>query len=245
MSTVALDTVKQETSALAETVAALVVHDTASYQTAGAWLVKVKGHRKRIKEFFAPILRSAKEALDTARAQETSLDQPAADMELLLKRKMEEYDRAERERAEAERRRVAEEQRRAQAEADRIAREETERRETEAALARSLDAEAQGVAVEDVQAVPVVPVIAAPVFVPPAIVTAPPKADGVSMRELWGAEVIDFLALVRAVADGKADQGLLLPNTTELNRIARSLKGSMSIPGVKAVSTRVVAAKAS
>lgn len=69
---------------------------------------------------------------------------------------------------------------------------------------------------------------------------ARPAAAGVSYRDNWKAEVTDLMALVQAVAGGKAPIDYLLPNATVLNALAKGKKETMAIPGVKAWNDRVV-----
>jgi hypothetical protein len=69
------------------------------------------------------------------------------------------------------------------------------------------------------------------------IISAPkveaPKVEGMSHRARWTAEVVDFRALVKAVAEGKTALGFLLPNEQALRAQAQSLKAACSIPGVR------------
>lgn len=67
---------------------------------------------------------------------------------------------------------------------------------------------------------------------------------GVSTRETWSVEVVDVLELVKAVADGRAPLALVLPNEAALNKLAGALKSAFSVPGCRAVSNRIVSAKA-
>jgi hypothetical protein len=69
------------------------------------------------------------------------------------------------------------------------------------------------------------------VFVAPSV----PKIAGQSVSERWHAEVVDLLALVKAVAEGRAAITFLEPNMPALNKQAQSLKRAMNLPGVKAV----------
>jgi hypothetical protein len=62
-----------------------------------------------------------------------------------------------------------------------------------------------------------------------------PKIEGLSVSERWHAEVVDLLALVKAVAEGRAAITFLEPNMPALNKQAQSLKRAMNLPGVKAV----------
>ena len=62
------------------------------------------------------------------------------------------------------------------------------------------------------------------------------------MREVWSAEVSDLAALVRAVADRKAPAGLVLANQQALDQLARALKETMAVPGVRVRKQTSVAA---
>lgn len=65
-----------------------------------------------------------------------------------------------------------------------------------------------------------------------------PNVSGFSKRTNWSAQVTDFPALVKAVAEGKAPMECLLPNDTVLNSLARAAKSSLDLPGVKSTSTQ-------
>ena len=64
-----------------------------------------------------------------------------------------------------------------------------------------------------------------------------PKMEkgGTHVVEKWHAEATDKMALIKAVAEGKADPDCLEPNMSHLNKKAVEFKDAMSIPGVKAV----------
>ena len=51
----------------------------------------------------------------------------------------------------------------------------------------------------------------------------------------WHAEVVDLLALVRAVADGSAPLAALLPNQEFLDREAARVQGELTLPGVRPI----------
>lgn len=72
-----------------------------------------------------------------------------------------------------------------------------------------------------------------------------PTARGFHTVEKWSAEVVDFAALVKAVAEGVADIGLLLPNEKELNALATAHKTKMLVPGVRPVKTDVPVSRSS
>lgn len=75
--------------------------------------------------------------------------------------------------------------------------------------------------------------------VAPTLAPTYQKAPGLSYREDWSAEVVDLMALVKAVAAGKAPVNFLTANTTVLNAQARATKNSLSFDGVKFVSRKV------
>jgi hypothetical protein len=128
---------------------------------------------------------------------------------------------------------------------------ERQRREAQAAAAAAADAERRRLAdeaerqrvagnTETAHAI----AAAAQMVAPISVASDKPKIAGESMRELWRAEVTDIVALARAVADGKASSECLLPNMPALNAQARALKATLALPGVKAVSERVLASRA-
>lgn len=124
--------------------------------------------------------------------------------------------------------------REAEAEAARRADEERKRLEAQAAEQRKAGN------VETAHAI-----AQAATFVAPApVAIEKPKIAGEATREIWRAEVEDLVALAKAIADGRASSENILPNMPALNQQARALKGSLAIPGVKAVCERVLATRA-
>lgn len=105
----------------------------------------------------------------------------------------------------------------------------------EAALAAAIAAEEAGDGAEAEA------IINEPVHVPTVTLQRTTPSAGISgaIREVWSAEVYDLHGLLVAIVEGKASIGLIEPNMTALNGMARSLKSNMSIPGVKAVSRKV------
>ena len=67
-------------------------------------------------------------------------------------------------------------------------------------------------------------------------------AAGVTSSTRWSAEVTDFPALVLAVAMGEAPLNLLTVNQSALDKSAQIAKAESTIPGVKFVSRKVIAA---
>jgi hypothetical protein len=115
------------------------------------------------------------------------------------------------------------------AEIDRKRREEETARQAEAArLAReAAKAESKG---HDVKAA-MKHAEAAAVMQAPSVNEAP-KVAGVSMSFIWRHNVIDFPALVKAVAAGKAPLDLLRPNDVEIGKRVRALGEEFRVPGI-------------
>lgn len=64
------------------------------------------------------------------------------------------------------------------------------------------------------------------------------KVKGQSLKSIWSAEVTDLMALVKAVAEGKAPISFLLPNQVALNQQAKASMDSIEYPGVKFKETK-------
>lgn len=77
----------------------------------------------------------------------------------------------------------------------------------------------------------------------PTVAAAEVPRGAVHIKTTWHAEVTDLQALARAYADGGRAVELILPNMKVLNDLARTLKGDLTIPGVKAVSEEGVTAR--
>ena len=217
-----LTAVETEGLVLAGQAEDLVVRDPATFQAAGQFLVSLKAYQARVHEIFAPIIKAAHDAHKVALAQRDSLLGGAQAAERILKGAMVAYEQQQR--AEDERRRQ---------EQDRIAREQAEAMRQ--ATATALDQAGQPQAAEAVRRAP-----SAPVVLPPA--PAPPTVAGVRFSDHWTAEVTDFAALVQAVASGAQPLHLLLPNEPALHALARTLKDTFAVPGVRVTKARRAAA---
>jgi len=193
----------------------IVVRDAGSYQAAGETWKELTGLEKRIKAYWEDDVETARNLHKSLVAKRDAMLVPVGEQKNALRLGMKTFE-DEQERA----RRAA--QAAAEAEARRIA--------EEAALARAVALEAGGnkAAAEAVMAAPVVP---APVVVEKTV----PAGFGGATRRTWGAEVFDKLALVKAVAEGKAPLEAVEASGPVLNGMARALKGALSIPGVRAV----------
>jgi hypothetical protein len=112
---------------------------------------------------------------------------------------------------------------------------ETKRIAEEAAIKAAEDAQLK--AAEDLQAAGLTnaatAILGAPVVIPKVAIEAPAKADGVYYTDRYSAEVVDLMALVKAVAEGKAPLSAVCANDTYIGQWARMSKGTESLPGVK------------
>jgi hypothetical protein len=79
--------------------------------------------------------------------------------------------------------------------------------------------------------------------VAPTVAPAEVPSGAVHVKVTWHAEVTDLQALAGAYAEGQRAVELILPNMPVLNDLARTLKGDLTIPGVKAVSEEGVTAR--
>lgn len=131
-----------------------------------------------------------------------------------------------------------EEQEAKRREEERRLQEEARKRAEEETLRQALEAEAAGEK-EEAEAI-----IAEPVYVPPIkVVSEIPKSKESHIRETWSAEIIDVMALVKGIAEGKVDIQAIEPNNlikthSFLNTMASRYKLTLNIPGVKPVSKK-------
>ena len=197
---------------------AYVVDSDAAFVAACDDLRAVKGLQKAVKA-------GRDSALEPGRAHQAAVDgywKPLVDgaalAETQLKAKTEGY------RAAQERKRREEEARAREA----------ARREQERLAKQAAAAEAKG-RTERAELLREQAAMVPATVVPPA--PAVPKADGISFREYWQAEVFDFSALVAAVAAGAVPLAALKPDDTFLRKQAEALHEEMRYPGVR-VSSR-------
>ena len=201
---------------------ALVIRDQDTYECAGAMATDVVRLRKQIEAEFKP----SKEATDKAHkavvAMERKYVAPLAEAEKIIKGSMATYS------AEQERERRAE-----QARLQEIARrQEEDKRLAEAEYLAACGEEKAAEARLD-----------APIAVPVVVAPPPPRAEGVSFRDLWSAEVVDLGALIKHVAAHPEWANLLTPNMTALNQLAKAQKEALNMPGVRALCSRSTAVR--
>lgn len=209
-----------ETTALSwpERAKAVAIVDQPSYDYAAGLLIDIATLEAEIAEHHKPIKDAAFKVHKAAVAAEKRLLDPLGTAKGILKCSLSIWE-VEQERIRLELQRKAEEEQRRLAE--------------EAALAAALAAEANGATAAEAEAI-MEEVAAQPVYVPPAAPTFQ-RATGVSTRQTWHAEVTNLRELARAVGDGRISENYIQPNITALNSAARAEKGTLRIPGVRAV----------
>lgn len=191
-------------------------------------LREVKEFQSRVKHFFADMKDRAHKAWKAIVAKEKETLEIPLGWEAECKKAMVVWD-DEQERLRQEEQRRLEAEARKQEEERRLAEAEALEAEAQASGDEALAAEAERIIEEPIET----PVV--------QVAKSTPKVSGVSYREKWSAQVTNLHDLVKYVAQRPEMIGLLQANGPALNAQARSLKGQMRIPGVKAVSERVVA----
>lgn len=74
--------------------------------------------------------------------------------------------------------------------------------------------------------------INAPAIPAPSAVATQKAAETMTIKKYWYAEVTDLMALVKAVAEGRAAITLLAPNQKELNSLAVAFQDTTKVDGV-------------
>ncbi len=221
--TSAVERFQRQGVSLVENAKSLTIVDDATYTRAGEILTLVAGLRKEITAFFSPLKSKAAAAHKAICDAEKQKLAPVAEAESAVKRALVSYES---------------EQERKRRELEAKLREEARKAEQEARALEAAQLKEQG-EVELAERVLEAPSVAPTVVLPKST----PRVAGVSFREVWSAEVTDLVALCRAIADGTQPASLVEPNTTALNGLARSLKGAMAVPGVRAVAQKVAASR--
>ena len=195
---------------------AIIVKDQASYDAADAINKAARDEKKAFHEWFDPIDDASKKQRQATICQLKAIDDPLDYVIQATGSKQAAWYRAEQ-------LRIAAEQRQAEEAARKVA------EDAQIAAAEQLAAAGMKAAAEAV--------LDAPVVIQRVEVAAPTKAEGVSYRTTYSAEVTDLMTLVKSVAEGKAPLCYLAANDTALNGWARSTKGTDAIPGVRVVTT--------
>lgn len=205
---------------------ALAVRDQESYDVAASMMLGLVELRKKIVDHHKASKAASYAAWKAVCAAESSLLDPVAKAEQIVKDKLATY--------EAEQRRLLEE-------AERLAQEEMERAAAESLESIIEQAEASGASAAEVQAI-----IEQPVCLPrPVVSSVHQKAKGVIARRTYKAHIFDIKKLAAAVANGQVPVSYILPNEQALNAAARSQGAELArfVPGVQAVEVNSISVR--
>lgn len=198
----------------------LKITDQPSYDYAAESLAGAAFLEKRIIAHYEPLRVAAKNSYDAILEAKRRDLEPVLEVKQILSRATAQFDLLQ------ERLRQ-EMQNRQDEEAAKIA---TEKRQLEIKNAKEM-----GATKEDVREMKATPIT----FISPTVDPVYNRSKYVSKPiERWRAEVLGddgLLFLVKAIAAGKSQLILILPNQTALNKMATALKDKMNVPGVKAV----------
>lgn len=195
--------------------AEIVVRDAESYQMAGETWKSLTALEKKIKAYWEEDVSSALKLHRSLVAKRDAMLIPVGEQKNSLRLGMKTFEDEQERIRRAEQARLEEEARKAA---------------EEAALAQAVALEMNGhkAAAEAV--------ISAPVVAPAVYVQkTTPTGFGNATRRVWGAEVTDLMALVKAVAAGQVPIQAIEANSVFLNQQARALKSALQYPGVRAV----------
>lgn len=219
---------------------ALVVQDAQSYEAAAVLLREIKGLRGEIEATFGPIVAKAHATHREALAQRKKHEAPLEIAERSLKIGMGSY-AAEQERK-AREERARQELAAREAEAKRQASLWADEEATRLAEAEELERAGRGAEALAVLAAPMPEEPALPP--PPPVIAELPRVEGVSVRETWVAEVVAMMALVEAVAVGRAPLALITVDKVALAQFARSTRGTIAVPGVRFTARKDISSRA-
>ena len=207
-----------------ETARAIKIVDQDTYSHAAMLLVDIASLEKEIVDHHKPIKAAAFAAHKAATAAEKRLLDPLTEAKQIVKRAVGTWE---------------DEQERIRREIERRAQEEARRQEEEMRLALAVQAEEAGATEETVAEI-----VEAPLSMPaPVVPMTFDRTKGVTTSKRWSAQLMNLKQLCRAVADGTVSTELVQPNMTALNAMARAMKSTMNIPGVRAVTETSVAVR--
>lgn len=209
--------VQEEKSLIIQQAAAMVVDTTEAYDEARGIGGQLKDIEKKLNEIFGPAVKKAHEAHKAIKALQNAALKPVTETKTNLAGKMNVF-------SAEQRRKEQEEEKKQQEEANRLAKEERERLEAEAEKAYK-ENDDDGFDKANYEAQQVTPESVAPV--------SQPKTKLAGAVENWTYEIINKDKLIAAVAAGTASSELLEPNHTALLKLAKAVKNTVTISGVK------------
>lgn len=206
-------TLEEQMRSSINSMALIEVTDAASFESAGERTKAIISLEKKVAEYWGPLKDSAHKTWKGLCSKEKEMLDP------LAKKKEDQKQIAKKWFDEQERKRL-EDERKAQEAARKIA--------EDAALAQAEALEKEGRKAE-AEAVLGSPAPAPQVIVPSVV----PKGYGGMTQKYYSAEVVDLMALAKAVVAGTIPVQAIQGNEVFLNAQARALKEAFSYPGVK------------
>ena len=206
-----MDPIQTQALEVVNAVKALVIETPEQFEDSAYRLKAIKGFATQWKEKCEPSVTSTKKAYDEAKKMRDSILVPLSEAEISIKSRQGVYLQRLREKEENERR---------------IAEQESRKREEEIRLSQAEQLEKAGFkeAADEALSAPII-TTSAP--------TPKTNTHGISLRKNYKARVINMVALVQAVASGKADIDCLMPNQTFLNSLARAKEDKLTLAGVE------------
>lgn len=227
-------------------VQAMEIDSQETYELAADELKAIKSKAKTLEEQRTAITGPINNALKAVNALFKSPASFLEDAERIIKGKMLAYT--------TEQERIAAAERRAQeaairAEQERLAKEAAEREAAAASEAAALMAAGDENGAAEVQAKAAIEAISlASVSTVMTVTQAAPavaKVSGVSTRTTWKAETINKAELVAYVAANPQFLHLLDVNTSALNQLAKAMKETLALPGVRVFEEKTLASSRS
>ena len=212
----AIAVVEKETADLITQSQSLVITNQLEYEDAATYLQSIKKMQKKVEESFNSIIQKAHEVHKEAIAKRDEHLDPLKEVEIKVKKLLVDYKNEQDRKAREEQARL---QRLADIEAEKERKRVQAQIDRAAASGKTEKVEALQEKIENIQPIEV-PVVA-------------PKVEavkGLSFRDQWSAEVIDFKSLPNEYK---------LPNQSMLDKHAQNTKGSIPIPGVKFISKKI------
>jgi hypothetical protein len=232
------DSLQRDAMRWAAEVRSLTIDNVAGCVQASHLLRSIKGVRADIQRWFAPHVEAAMETKRRAEAarkqlvdEQERMEAPLVNAEGVVKRALLTWERAEEDRRRAEEARL-------QAEAQRLAEEQT--------IAAAAELETAAHATGDAEMLAeAAAILEQPIEAPAVVVRSTvPKVQGISYRDNWTVHPdINVRALAAAVANGTAPSTFLLPNMTAIRQWAKATQGGQTLPGIKVVNDRQIAAR--
>lgn len=215
--------VETEALELRSTLSALAITDQETYNKAVDARVEAKAWLRNAGEYFDGLVKPAYAAYKNLLDAKKAVIEPVENTVTAINRELLTWDQAQEALRRAEQVKL-EQEARAKAEAERI-------QQAELLQAAGADEEAIEELLNE-------PVIATEMVAAPKTYEA---SKAVVYRDNYSGEVTDLKALVKYIAKNPSFINLVQVNQTAVNQLAKSMKETLAVPGIKVVNNKVVA----